>query len=168
MMKNITAALVTCALASMVQNSARAEVGDRVEAYEISKAAYIYAFPMIAAYKAMYEFNVDKTSSQYKERGWLTDTLHPEQIPRRRQGVELASGAQWSDLYGHAAVLAEGRSPERELEARADCPCAIASIEARPKTNQRIFPATDHDSGRALQALQGGFRALFLMSARGP
>ena len=28
--------------------------------------AYIYAFPMISAYKAMYEFNVDKTSSQYK------------------------------------------------------------------------------------------------------
>ncbi|MGO9565719.1 MAG: DUF1254 domain-containing protein [Candidatus Korobacteraceae bacterium] len=28
--------------------------------------AYIYAFPMIAAYKAMYQFNVDKTNSQYK------------------------------------------------------------------------------------------------------
>jgi hypothetical protein len=30
------------------------------------KQAYIYAYPMIAAYKAMYEFNVDKTNSQYK------------------------------------------------------------------------------------------------------
>ena len=30
------------------------------------KAAYIYGFPMIAAYKAMYEFNVDKSNSQYK------------------------------------------------------------------------------------------------------
>ncbi len=28
--------------------------------------AYIYGFPMIAAYKAMYQFNVDKTNSQYK------------------------------------------------------------------------------------------------------
>jgi hypothetical protein len=28
--------------------------------------AYVYGFPMIAAYKAMYEFNVDKTNSQYK------------------------------------------------------------------------------------------------------
>ena len=28
--------------------------------------AYIYGFPMIAAYKAMYEFNVDKSNSQYK------------------------------------------------------------------------------------------------------
>jgi hypothetical protein len=28
--------------------------------------AYIYGFPMIAAYKAMYQFNIDKTNSQYK------------------------------------------------------------------------------------------------------
>lgn len=28
--------------------------------------AYIYAFPMIAAYKAMYEFNIDKSNAQYK------------------------------------------------------------------------------------------------------
>ena len=28
--------------------------------------AYIYGFPMIAGYKAMYQFNVDKTNSQYK------------------------------------------------------------------------------------------------------
>jgi hypothetical protein len=28
--------------------------------------AYIYAYPMIANYKAMYEFNIDKSSSQYK------------------------------------------------------------------------------------------------------
>ena len=45
---------------------AKAEIGDRIEAYDISKEAYIYAFPMIAGYKAFYEFNVDKTSSQYK------------------------------------------------------------------------------------------------------
>ena len=30
------------------------------------KQAYIYGFPMIAAYKALYQFNVDKTNSQYK------------------------------------------------------------------------------------------------------
>jgi hypothetical protein len=28
--------------------------------------AYTYAFPMIASYKAMYQFNVDKSNSQYK------------------------------------------------------------------------------------------------------
>ncbi|MBS0319868.1 MAG: DUF1254 domain-containing protein, partial [Proteobacteria bacterium] len=36
------------------------------ETKAIAEEAYIYAFPMIAAYKAMYEFNVDKTSPQYK------------------------------------------------------------------------------------------------------
>ena len=41
-------------------------MGDRIEAYEISKQAYIYAFPMIAGYKAMHEFNIDKSNSQYK------------------------------------------------------------------------------------------------------
>lgn len=36
------------------------------EVKAIAEEAYIYGFPMIAAYKAMYEFNVDKSSSQYK------------------------------------------------------------------------------------------------------
>ncbi|HXX85566.1 MAG TPA: DUF1254 domain-containing protein [Casimicrobiaceae bacterium] len=31
-----------------------------------AEEAYIYGFPMIAAYKAMYEFNIDKSSPQYK------------------------------------------------------------------------------------------------------
>jgi hypothetical protein len=56
--------LATVLVAFAVQ--AKAEMGDRIEAYEISKEAYIYAFPMIAGYKAMNEFNVDKSSSQYK------------------------------------------------------------------------------------------------------
>lgn len=46
--------------------AAMAQIGYRIEDYEIAKQAYIYAFPMIAAYKAMYEFNIDGTSSQYK------------------------------------------------------------------------------------------------------
>ncbi len=48
-----------------------AETADRAQAgfaetRAIAEEAYIYAFPMIAAYKALYQFNVDKTSSQYK------------------------------------------------------------------------------------------------------
>jgi hypothetical protein len=58
------ALLATILTAFAVQ--AKAEIGDRIEAYNISKEAYIYAFPMIAGYKAFYEFNVDKASSQYK------------------------------------------------------------------------------------------------------
>jgi hypothetical protein len=34
--------------------------------HEVVEDAYVYAFPMIAAYKAMYQFNVDKSSEQYK------------------------------------------------------------------------------------------------------
>jgi hypothetical protein len=33
---------------------------------QIAEEAYIYAFPMMGAYKAMYEFNIDRMSSQYK------------------------------------------------------------------------------------------------------
>jgi hypothetical protein len=36
------------------------------ETKAIAEQAYIYGFPMIAAYKAMYEFNIDKTSPQFK------------------------------------------------------------------------------------------------------
>ena len=36
------------------------------EMKRIAEQAYVYGFPMIAAYKAMYEFNVDKTSPQFK------------------------------------------------------------------------------------------------------
>jgi hypothetical protein len=36
------------------------------EVKAIAEEAYVYGFPLIAAYKAMYEFNVDKSSSQYR------------------------------------------------------------------------------------------------------
>lgn len=36
------------------------------EQKEIAEQAYVYAFPMLAAYKALYQFNVDTRSSQYK------------------------------------------------------------------------------------------------------
>jgi len=36
------------------------------EVKDIAESAYIYAFPMIANYKALYEFTIDKTSGQYK------------------------------------------------------------------------------------------------------
>lgn len=36
------------------------------ETKAIAEQAYIYGFPMVAAYKALYEFNVDRTSGQFK------------------------------------------------------------------------------------------------------
>jgi hypothetical protein len=66
MNKNAVTLATSIAFFAVQSSIAKAEMGDRVEAYEISKQAYIYAFPMIAGYKAMNEFNIDKTNSQYK------------------------------------------------------------------------------------------------------
>ena len=52
--------LITPALATA------ARCADLIETYETAEEAYTYAFPMIASYKAMYQFFIDKASSQYK------------------------------------------------------------------------------------------------------
>jgi len=41
-------------------------VREAVSNKDAYQEAYIYGFPMIAAYKALYQFNVDTTNSQYK------------------------------------------------------------------------------------------------------
>jgi hypothetical protein len=41
-------------------------VREAVSHKDMYKQAYIYGFPLIAAYKAMYEFNINKSNSQYK------------------------------------------------------------------------------------------------------
>ena len=61
-----------------------------------------------------------------KNAGRLVDAVHPEQIAGRRQGIQLAAGAERPDLSGDAAVLAEDRSAvdpaagRRHLEAAGD------------------------------------------------
>ena len=59
-----------CALAvvsgCVMPNAQRASKLDVWEQKDIAEQAYIYAFPMIANYKAMYQFSVDRSSSQYK------------------------------------------------------------------------------------------------------
>src|SRR5271165_3409765 len=70
------------------------------ENLETAEEAYIYAFPMIAAYKAMDE----------KESRQLADPLHPEGIAGRGEGIELAPGAGRPDLPRNAPLLAEGNT----------------------------------------------------------
>ncbi len=41
-------------------------VREAVSHKDTYQEAYVYGFPMIAAYKALYQFNVDKANSQYK------------------------------------------------------------------------------------------------------
>ncbi len=70
----VGAAIVSALLAGCAaQNDAiaQAEKHDRdkpslSDVKAIATEAYIYAFPMLAAYKAMYEFNIDRASTQYK------------------------------------------------------------------------------------------------------
>jgi hypothetical protein len=47
-------------------NKGNGPVREAVSHKDVYQEAYVYAFPMIAAYKALYQFNVDKTNSQYK------------------------------------------------------------------------------------------------------
>jgi hypothetical protein len=68
-MKNRLACLVALAIVAVGATSCNKENGpvrQAVSNKDSYQEAYIYGFPMIAAYKAMYQFNVDKTNSQYK------------------------------------------------------------------------------------------------------
>ncbi len=59
--------VVLIVLAGAVSCSKKEEpVREAVSHKDTYQQAYVYGFPMIAAYKAMYQFNVDKTNSQYK------------------------------------------------------------------------------------------------------
>jgi hypothetical protein len=60
------ATLALSALAALSCNNESGPVREGVSNKDAYQEAYIYGFPLLAAYKAMYEFNVDKTNSQYK------------------------------------------------------------------------------------------------------
>ena len=57
---------VAAALLLLVTGCNNHAVQDAVSHKDDYQQAYIYAFPMIAAYKAMYQFAIDKSTSQYR------------------------------------------------------------------------------------------------------
>src|ERR1700722_1099458 len=63
---NRTALATSLGLLVIPAFTTAARCADLIDTYEIAEEAYTYAFPMIASYKAMYQFFIDKTSSQYK------------------------------------------------------------------------------------------------------
>jgi hypothetical protein len=63
---NRTALATSIGLLVIPALATTASCADLIDTYEIAEEAYTYAFPMIASYKAMYQFFVDKASSQYK------------------------------------------------------------------------------------------------------
>jgi hypothetical protein len=68
MIKETVAVVVACGL--MAGCAHRGDTVGRTDGImhvkDIAEEAYIYGFPMIAAYKALYQFNVDESSPQYK------------------------------------------------------------------------------------------------------
>src|SRR5271169_4232354 len=61
----LMAALVI-AVSSVVSCNRKSSLNESISYKDDNQKAYYYAYPMIAAYKAMYEFNIDKSNSQYK------------------------------------------------------------------------------------------------------
>ncbi len=67
-MEQVTAAvfLLVTAVTAGGCGARRGATPDALQENKIAREAYIYAFPMIANYKAMYQFTVDRSSPQYK------------------------------------------------------------------------------------------------------
>ena len=74
----LTALTLLGALATVSCNKQQGPVREAVSHKDDYQQAYVYGFPMIAAYKAMYEFNVDKSNSQYK--GPFNQVLNTAQV----------------------------------------------------------------------------------------
>jgi hypothetical protein len=62
----IAAVILLGTLSTIACNKQEAPVREAISHKDDYQQAYIYGFPMIAAYKAMYEFTIDKTNPQYK------------------------------------------------------------------------------------------------------
>src|SRR5271165_6408818 len=62
----IAAAILLGTLSTIACNKQEGPVREAISHKDDYQQAYIYGFPMIAAYKAMYQFAVDKSNSQYK------------------------------------------------------------------------------------------------------
>jgi hypothetical protein len=62
----IAAVILLGTLSTIACNKQEGPVREAISHKDDYQQAYIYGFPLIAAYKAMYEFSIDKTNSQYK------------------------------------------------------------------------------------------------------
>ncbi len=62
----VTGVIMALALTFVGCNKAEGPAKAAISHKDDYQQAYIYGFPMIAAYKAMYEFSIDKANSQYK------------------------------------------------------------------------------------------------------
>ena len=65
----LTAVTLLGALATVSCNKQQGPVREAVSHKDDYQQAYVYGFPMIAAYKAMYEFNVDAGQGLHRDTG---------------------------------------------------------------------------------------------------
>jgi hypothetical protein len=105
----IVLAAAIAAIISLQGSSSKAQVVDRIDTYEISKEAYIYAFPMIAGYKAMYQLAIDKSGSQFKApfNTIANDatTASPSDTAIITPNADTPYSALWMDLRAEPVVL---------------------------------------------------------------
>ena len=64
--KSISALILVAVIIMASCSKQEGPVREAVSHKDDYQQAYIYGFPMIAAYKAMYQFTIDKSNSQYK------------------------------------------------------------------------------------------------------
>ena len=64
--KSIVAVLVLATLLMVSCSKQGGPVSEAISHKDDYQQAYVYGFPMIAGYKAMYQFAIDKSNSQYK------------------------------------------------------------------------------------------------------
>jgi hypothetical protein len=107
-MKTKTIVLVALA-AVLALTTARAADITPAETKAIAEEAYIYGFPMIAGYKAMYEMAIDKSSSQFKAPFNTiandSTTATPKDTAVVTPNADTPYSVVWMDLRAEPVVL---------------------------------------------------------------
>jgi hypothetical protein len=79
------------------------------DTFDIAEEAYVYGFPMIAGYKAMHEFAIDKASSQYKapfnQIHNTADPSTPKDTAIVTPNADTPYSIVWMDLRAEPVVL---------------------------------------------------------------
>lgn len=99
--------LITLSL--LVSGCKNSPVEQAVSHKDDYKAAYIYGFPMIASYKAMYEFTIDKSNPQYKtpfNQLWSDQkTFTPKDTAIVTPNADTPYSFVWADLRSEPLVF---------------------------------------------------------------
>ena len=124
-------------LGTMSCGKEQGPVREAVSHKDTYQQAYVYGFPMIAAYKAMYQFNVDKTNSQYK--GPFNQVLSTAQVFKRPAGgqrckYDIAGTDQSADSIRHLDAV-RGHSLERR-RVEIQCNDAVAATHTNVATHR--------------------------------